>query len=98
MPSDNTFLKVNSFNKYNLRESLSPHLHAGDSLTHQGLRVDLHQTIIHAHFIFHSHVWRVIRLGVGVIDLEDVHDLLSMQIRELLQYLMSSYFSFQTFT
>lgn len=52
VPSDNTFLKVNSFNKYNMRESLSPHLHAGDSLTHQGLRVDLHQTIIHAHFIF----------------------------------------------
>lgn len=50
--------------------------HAGDSLTHQGLRVDSHQTIIHAHFVFHSHVWRVIRLGVGVIDLEDVHDLL----------------------
>lgn len=73
--------------------------HAGDSLTHQGLRVDSHQRIIHAHFfIFYSHVWCVIRLGVRVIDLEDVRDLLSMQIRELLQYLMSSYFSLQTCT
>lgn len=26
MPSDNTFFKVNSFNKYNLRESLSTHV------------------------------------------------------------------------
>lgn len=56
VPSDNTFFKVNSFNKYNMEGVIiSAHLHAGDSSTHQGLRVDSHQTIIHARFIFHSY-------------------------------------------
>lgn len=52
VPSDNTFLKLT----HSINTTWGSHSalmsHAGDSLTHQGLRVDLHQTIIHAHFIF----------------------------------------------
>lgn len=52
VPSDNTFLKLT----HSINTTWGSHSalmsHAGDSLTHQGLRVDSHQTIIHAHFIF----------------------------------------------